>query len=150
MQTQDRQIQDRQFDASPGFKGQYLLRKPRAQEFAQILKALRKNFFTLLWTSCLCMPALAQNNAAINLDFGLFNVPTGKERRFKLPKVSWIVRNEPATYCGKIKDKTGFSSGPRSCVWWGGQPERCELVTLAETSHSELGHLFLKCIHSNE
>jgi hypothetical protein len=94
--------------------------------------------------------AAAQAPARAVLDFSVFQAPSEAQRRFGAVPVSWVVRADASSFCALVPDKSGFVSRPASCVWWRLQPARCTVVTTEETSHSELGFLFLHCMQSDK
>jgi len=81
------------------------------------------------------------------LDFGLVTPPPPGQRAIVEPVVSWLVNPDPPAYCSKTTPRDGFVNRPEGCVVWHRASSRCTIVTRAPTTHSQLGHLFLHCLH---
>jgi hypothetical protein len=79
------------------------------------------------------LPALADPL----LDFGYFDVPT---------QVRWQVRADAQTACADAQPKDGYASRQEGCVYWHLSANLCTIVTTASTTHSQMGHLFLRCL----
>lgn len=87
-----------------------------------------------------CMHALADPL----LDFGFFTAPA--QRAIAEPVVSWVVHPRPQDFCRTTSPRDGSASWREACVVWHKSSSRCTIVTPNESSHSQLGHLFLHCI----
>ncbi len=92
----------------------------------------------------LILPLLA--GADPLLDFGLFDVPPPAQRVLSAPVVSWLVRPDAEHFCVTAPAKDGYVQRAEGCVYWQLNPARCTIVTTASTTHSQLGHLFLRCL----
>jgi hypothetical protein len=82
------------------------------------------------------------------LDFTLFNPPEVSQRRLPEPVVSWLVKPNASSYCRQAGPKDGFVSRPEGCVYWHLQASHCTIVTTGQTTHSQLGHLFVHCLQA--
>lgn len=80
------------------------------------------------------------------LDFSMFNPPELSQRRIKEPVVSWLVHPQASGFCQLASPKDGFVSRPEGCVYWQLLGSRCTIVTTGQTTHSQLGHLFVHCL----
>lgn len=80
------------------------------------------------------------------LDFTLFSPPEANQRKIVEPVVSWLVRSSPEAYCAQASPKDGSARRPEGCAYWHLATARCTIVTTSQTSHSQLGHLFLHCL----
>jgi hypothetical protein len=80
------------------------------------------------------------------LDFTLFSPPEVSKRRIPEPELSWLVRPNASNFCQQAQPKDGFVSRPEGCVYWQIQASRCTIVTTGQTTHSQLGHLFVHCL----
>jgi hypothetical protein len=82
------------------------------------------------------------------LDFTLFSPPELSQRRLPEPEVSWLVKPNATSFCQHAQPKDGFVSRPEGCVYWQLQASRCTIVTTGQTTHSQLGHLFVHCLQA--
>ena len=82
------------------------------------------------------------------LDFTVFSPPEVSQRRLPEPEVSWLVRPNASNFCQQAQPKDGFVSRPEGCVYWQIQASRCTIVTTGQTTHSQLGHLFVHCLQA--
>ena len=108
---------------------------------------LRRNCFQILLLSgalLAAQPAMADRL----LDFSLFNPPEVAQRRIAEPVVSWLVHPQASGFCQHAGPKDGFVSRPEGCVYWQIQASRCTIVTTGQTTHSQLGHLFMHCLQA--
>ena len=80
------------------------------------------------------------------LDFGLFDVPSQAQLAMKNPLVRWQVRPDAETACTHASPKDGFASRQEGCVYWHLASSTCTIVTTGSTTHSQMGHLFLRCL----
>lgn len=80
------------------------------------------------------------------LDFTRFNPPTVEQRKISEPIVSWLIKPDAQTYCEQAQPKDGFHSRPEGCVYWSRKSSSCTIVTTNRTTHSQLGHLFVRCM----
>lgn len=80
------------------------------------------------------------------LDFALFSPPEVSQRKLAEPVVSWLIRPSPEAFCAQASPKDGSARRPEGCAYWHLASARCTIVTTAQTSHSQLGHLFLHCL----
>jgi hypothetical protein len=80
------------------------------------------------------------------LDFTLFKPPVLDQRKITEPIVNWLVRADAQNYCEHAAPKDGFHSRADGCAYWYVQTSSCTIVTTSSTTHSQLGHLFLRCI----
>ena len=80
------------------------------------------------------------------LDFTLFRPPAAEQRKIVEPMVSWLVRPDVQTYCAQAQPKDGFHARPEGCVYWHRPSASCHIVTTNNTTHSQLGHLFVHCM----
>jgi hypothetical protein len=94
--------------------------------------------------------ALASSPAMADrlLDFSLFSPPEVSQRRIAEPVVSWLVNPQPSGFCQQAGPKDGFVSRLEGCVYWQLQASRCTIVTTEQTTHSQLGHLFVHCLQA--
>jgi hypothetical protein len=97
---------------------------------------------------CAAMQAFSPAMADNLLDFTLFSPPEVSQRRVPEPEVSWLVRPNASNFCQQAQPKDGFVSRPEGCVYWQIQASRCTIVTTGQTTHSQLGHLFVHCLQS--
>ncbi len=102
------------------------------------------------WPILLLSAALASSPAMADrlLDFSLFNPPEVSQRRIAEPVVSWLVNPQPSGFCQQAGPKDGFVNRPEGCVYWQLQASRCTIVTTEQTTHSQLGHLFVHCLQA--
>jgi hypothetical protein len=82
------------------------------------------------------------------LDFSMFNPPAVEQRIIKEPVVSWLVRSDAQSFCEQAQPKDGFYARPEGCVYWYRKTSSCTIVTTNNTTHSQLGHLFLRCMQA--
>jgi hypothetical protein len=82
------------------------------------------------------------------LDFTMFNPPTTEQRKIMDPVVTWLVQSDPKSYCEKASPKDGYFVRPEGCVYWQVKSSSCTIVTTNDTTHSQLGHLFLRCMQA--
>jgi len=82
------------------------------------------------------------------LDFSMFSPPEASQRRLAEPVVSWLVRPNASSFCQYAQPKDGFVSRPEGCAFWQIQSSRCTIVTTGQTTHSQLGHLFVHCLQA--
>jgi hypothetical protein len=97
----------------------------------------------LLWAALLPMSTAMADSL---LDFSLFSPPEVSKRRVAEPEVSWLVKPNASSFCQQAQPKDGFVSRPEGCVYWQIQASRCTIVTTAQSTHSQLGHLFVHCL----
>lgn len=112
-------------------------------QFAETLQALFLGAI-LLSVAFGSSPAMADRL----LDFSLFNPPEASQRRIAEPVVSWLVHPQASGFCQQASPKDGFVSRPEGCVYWQTQASRCTIVTTGQTTHSQLGHLFVHCLQA--
>ena len=98
----------------------------------------------LLSCAMTAQPAMADRL----LDFSLFSPPEISQRRIAEPVVSWLVHPQASGFCQQASPKDGFVSRPEGCVYWQTQASRCTIVTTEQTTHSQLGHLFVHCLQA--
>jgi hypothetical protein len=101
----------------------------------------------LLLSSGSCL--MAQTTDSL-LDFSLVMPPQGEKIKLVQPVVSWLVRDDAPQYCEKVPDQDGFSVWREGCVYWSKSKPSCTIVTTAQTTHSQMGRLFLYCMHAGE
>jgi hypothetical protein len=101
----------------------------------------------LLLSSASCL--MAQTTDSL-LDFSLVMPPQGEKIKLVQPEVSWLVRADAPQYCEKVPDQDGFSVWREGCVYWSKSKPSCTIVTTAHTTHSQMGRLFLYCMHAGE
>lgn len=82
------------------------------------------------------------------LDFTMFNPPTTEQRKIKDPVMTWLVQPDPKSFCEKASPKDGYFVRPEGCVYWQVQSSSCTIVTTSHTTHSQLGHLFVRCMQA--
>jgi hypothetical protein len=82
------------------------------------------------------------------LDFTLFNPPTTDQRKIDNPVMSWLVQPDPKSTCEKAIPKDGYFVRPEGCVYWLVKSSSCTIVTTSRTTHSQLGHLFVRCMQA--
>jgi hypothetical protein len=92
---------------------------------------------------------MAQSTDSL-LDFSLVMPPQGEKIKLVQPEVSWLVRADAPQYCEKVPDQDGFSVWREGCVYWSKSKPSCTIVTTAQTTHSQMGRLFLYCMHAGE
>ena len=92
---------------------------------------------------------MAQSTDSL-LDFSLVKPPQGEKIKLVQPEVSWLVRADASQYCEKVPDQDGFSVWREGCVYWSKSKPSCTIVTTAQTTHSQMGRLFLYCMHAGE
>jgi hypothetical protein len=107
-------------------------------------------FSRRIWTPLLCTTLLGITPAMADglLDFSMFSPPEFSKRRVAEPEVSWLVRPNASSFCQQAQPKDGFVSRPEGCVYWQLHASRCTIVTTAQTTHSQLGHLFVHCLQA--
>jgi len=96
-------------------------------------------------TLCLLMQGAAVHADPL-LDFAMFSVPAPAQLAIKAPVVSWLVRQDAESYCAQAFPKDGYASRSEGCVYWQLAAGKCTVVTTSSTTHSQLGHLFLRCL----
>lgn len=84
------------------------------------------------------------------LDFSLVMPPQGEKIKLVQPEVSWLVRADASQYCEKVTGHDGFSVWREGCVYWSKSKPSCTIVTASQTTHSQMGRLFLYCMHAGE
>lgn len=82
------------------------------------------------------------------LDFSLFKPPEASQRQLVEPVVSWLVKSNASAYCQQVQAKDGFVSRPEGCAYWQLKTAQCTIVTTSQTTHSQLGHLFVHCLQA--
>jgi len=92
---------------------------------------------------------MAQSTDSL-LDFSLVKPPQGEKIKLVQPEVSWLVRADASQYCEKVLGQDGFSVWREGCVYWSKSKPSCTIVTTAQTTHSQMGRLFLYCMHAGE
>jgi hypothetical protein len=107
-------------------------------------------FCRRMWINLLCPFLLAAQPAMADrlLDFTLFSPPEVSQRRIAEPVVSWLVHPQASGFCQQASPKDGFVSRAEGCVYWQTQASRCTIVTTEQTTHSQLGHLFVHCLQA--
>jgi hypothetical protein len=106
-----------------------------------------KNFLELryfLVSALILISKIAHSDTL--LDFSMFNPPVAERRLIPEPVVSWVVRTDAQTFCDQVEPKDGFHSRPEGCVYWLRKTASCTIVTTNNTTHSQLGHLFVRCM----
>jgi hypothetical protein len=96
----------------------------------------------------LCVLSFGQAHADALLDFSLFSPPDVSQRSIAEPVVSWLVKPNASSFCQQVQPKDGFVSRPEGCVFWQIRTSRCTIVTTGNTTHSQLGHLFVHCLQA--
>ncbi len=84
------------------------------------------------------------------LDFSPVMPPQGEAIKMAKPVVSWLVRPDAAQYCGQVKDQDGFAVWQEGCAYWSKTKSSCTIVTTNQTTHSQMGRLFLLCLRTGE
>lgn len=97
----------------------------------------------VFWGALLCC---VQAKADSLLDFTVFNPPAAAKRQIQEPIVSWLIKPNAQTYCEQAQPKDGFYSRQEGCVYWERKSSTCTIVTTNNTTHSQLGHLFVHCM----
>lgn len=108
------------------------------------LHSIAKSLAIFVAGPLLGCPALADKL----LDFSIFQPPHVSQRRLPEPVVSWLVKPNASGYCQHAGPKDGFVSRPEGCVYWHLQASHCTIVTTGQTTHSQLGHLFVHCLQA--
>jgi hypothetical protein len=80
------------------------------------------------------------------LDFGMFEVPSQSQLIMKSPVVRWLVRPDADSACNQAGPKDGYASRQEGCVYWHLSSNTCTIITTVYTTHSQMGHLFLRCL----
>lgn len=104
------------------------------------------------WTSltnCVANLVMAQTTDAL-MDFSPVIPPQGDKIKLVQPTVSWLVKPDAAQYCEQVSDHDGFSVWQEGCVYWSKSKPSCTIVTTANTTHSQMGRLFMYCMHAGE
>lgn len=102
-----------------------------------------------VWGLVCCMPALIARADHL-LDFSVVAPPTPDRHVLIRPAVSWEVRPDAATYCSQVKEHDGYAVWGEGCVHWNKSRPSCTIVTTSKTTHSLMGHLFLRCLIAGE
>ena len=97
-------------------------------------------------TLALALACSIQARADALLDFTMFNPPAAAQRQISEPVVNWLVKPDAQTYCETVQPKDGFHARPEGCVYWERSSSTCTIVTTNNTTHSQLGHLFVRCL----
>lgn len=92
---------------------------------------------------------MAQSSDSL-LDFSLVMPPQAEKIKLVQPAVSWLVRADAPQYCEKVPGQDGFYVWREGCVYWSKSKPSCTIVTTAQTTHSQMGRLFLYCMHAGE
>lgn len=100
----------------------------------------------ILLFACGAGVAVPAAHADTLLDFSMFNPPVAEQRVIKEPVVSWVVRPDAQSFCEMAEPKDGFHARPEGCVYWYRKTSSCTIVTTNNTTHSQLGHLFVRCM----
>lgn len=100
----------------------------------------------ILLFACSAGIAFSAAHADTLLDFSMFNPPVTEDRVIKEPVVSWVVRPDAQSFCEQVEPKDGFHARPEGCVYWYRKTSSCTIVTTNNTTHSQLGHLFVRCM----
>ena len=100
------------------------------------------NFFVVITGMLIGARTLADDL----LDFTMFNPPPAAQRKIVEPVMSWLVKPNAQTYCAQAQPKDGYHARPEGCVYWHVQSSSCTIVTTNNTTHSQLGHLFVHCM----
>ncbi|MEK7344321.1 MAG: hypothetical protein AAB176_01395 [Pseudomonadota bacterium] len=105
-------------------------------------------FVCLLW--CLAsLGASAQAQDAL-LDYSLVAPPVVEQRKIAQPVVQWLTRPDAPDHCAQIKDHDGFAVWKEGCVYWSLAQSTCTIVTTGNTTHSQVGRLFILCLTSGD
>lgn len=99
-----------------------------------------------LWIGLLVVAALPARAADPLLDFAFFDVPQQSQLAMKSPVVRWQVRPDAETACTSASPKDGHAHRQEGCAYWHLASNTCTIVTTASTTHSQMGHLFLRCL----
>lgn len=100
----------------------------------------------LFWLMVCCRVFTQAAQADTLLDFSMFNPPAAEQRVIKEPVVSWVVRPDAQSFCEQAEPKDGFHARSEGCVYWYRKTSSCTIVTTNNTTHSQLGHLFVRCM----
>lgn len=92
---------------------------------------------------------MAQTTDAL-MDFSLVIPPQGDKVKLVQPTVNWLVKPNAAQYCEQVSEHDGFSVWEEGCVYWSKSKPSCTIVTTAKTTHSQMGRLFMYCMHAGE
>lgn len=84
------------------------------------------------------------------LDFSVVAPPPPDKHVLIRPAVSWEVRPDAASHCQNVKDHDGYAVWGEGCVHWNKSKPSCTIVTTPRTTHSLMGHLFLRCLIAGE
>jgi hypothetical protein len=115
--------------------------------FEVLIKRIQVRLVCQALLSCAMLaaqPAMADRL----LDFSVFKPPEVAQRRIAEPVVSWLVHPQASGFCQHAGPKDGFVSRLEGCVYWQTQASRCTIVTTGQTTHSQLGHLFVHCLQA--
>ena len=114
------------------------------------LRVIEVRFVSSWKWSCVVIAWLASAIAHADalLDFTMFNPPTTEQRKIKDPVMTWLVQPDPKSCCEKASPKDGYFARPEGCVYWQVQSSSCTIVTTSRTTHSQLGHLFVRCMQA--
>jgi hypothetical protein len=111
-----------------------------------IMQRLVKKILVGWWVAVSIFATSTYVQADALLDFTFFNPPTSDQRKINEPIINWLVRSDAQTYCDQVEPKDGFHSRPEGCVYWLRKTASCTIVTTNNTTHSQLGHLFVRCM----
>lgn len=94
--------------------------------------------------------AVRAQTADALLDFSPVMPPRPDQLKLVQPVVSWLVKSDAPRYCEQVKDQDGYSVWQEGCVYWSKAKPSCTIVTTGHTTHSQMGRLFLLCMHAGE
>jgi hypothetical protein len=115
--------------------------------FEVVIRRIQVRLACLTLLSCAMLPTPPAMADRL-LDFSLFKPPEVSQRRIAQPVVSWLVHPQASGFCQQASPKDGFVSRFEGCVYWQTQASRCTIVTMEQTTHSQLGHLFVHCLQA--
>jgi hypothetical protein len=92
---------------------------------------------------------MAQTPDAL-MDFSPVIPPQGDKIKLVQPTLSWLVKPDAAQHCEQVSEHDGFSVWQEGCVYWSKSKLSCTIVTTAKTTHSQMGRLFMYCLHAGE
>lgn len=114
-------------------------------QLARFLPALQR--LLAGWAVALALMPMAQAQTDALLDYRMFNVPQDLRPVHNPLLVRWLVREDAQSHCQNVSPQDGHVSRPEGCVYWQIAQGLCTVVTTASTTHSQLGHLYLHCLH---
>ena len=119
----------------------------RGQHLRVLMMALHVSWASL--SICGVSLVMAQSTDPL-LDFSLVMPPQGDKIKLVKPSVNWLVKPDAAQYCEQVSEQDGFSVWQEGCVYWSRSKPSCTIVTTAKTTHSQMGRLFIYCMHAGE